>query len=74
MLGPRYMTKFSRTYNLKADLNLTKSNLPVRQVSCCFAYVKYAVGECAVQPAGERRSAIKYNETVLRADASICNV
>lgn len=33
-----------------------------------------AVGECAAQPASARRSAIKYNETVLRADASICNV
>ena len=32
------------------------------------------VGECAAQPASERRSAIKYNETVLRADASIFNV
>ena len=36
-----------------------------------------AVGECTVQPASARRSAIKYNETgfaVLRADASMCNV
>ena len=35
------------------------------------------MGECAVQPASARRSAIKYNETgfaVLRADASMCNV
>ena len=36
-----------------------------------------AVGECDVQPASARRSAIKYNETgfaVLRADESMCNV